>query len=67
MATEFSKVLEGNKVSQSTIQNLSAVWGSKMTKRTFDMESYLKGISDIEERVMNAKEVMEAAEAEYDY
>jgi len=66
VATEFSKQLEGNRVSQSTIQNLSTNWISRVTKKTFNIETYLKEISDIEDRVLNAKEAVEAEE-EFDY
>jgi hypothetical protein len=62
VATEFSKQLEGNRVSQSKIQNLSTIWISRVTKKTFNIEAYLNEINDIEERVLNAKEVVEQEE-----
>jgi hypothetical protein len=66
VATEFSKLLEGNRVSQSTIQNLSTIWINRVTKKTFNIETYLNEINDIEERVLNAKEVVEEEE-EFEY
>lgn len=66
VATEFSKLLEGNRVSQSTIQNLSTIWINRVTKKTFNIETYLNEINDIEERVLNAKEVDEEEE-EFEY
>ena len=66
VATEFSKLLEGNRVSQSTIQNLSTIWISRATKKTFNVATYLNEIKDIEEKVINAKEVKEEEE-EFEY
>ena len=66
VATEFSKLLEGNRVSQSTIQNLSTIWISRVSKKTFNIETYLNEINDIEGRVLNAKEVVEEEE-EFEY
>ena len=54
VATEFSKLLEGKEVSQSTIQTLAATWADRVTSKAFDVHSYLTQISDIEERVMGA-------------
>lgn len=65
VATEFSKILEGNRVSKSTIQNLSTIWINRVTKKTFNIETYLNEINDIEERVLNAKEVVEEEDFEY--
>jgi hypothetical protein len=62
VATEFSKLLEGNRVSQSTIQNLTTIWINRVTKKTFNIEEYLKEISNIEEQVLTAKEVKEEEE-----
>ena len=66
VATEFSKLLEGTRVSQSTIQNLTTIWISRATKKTFNIETYLKEIINIEEKVLNAKEV-EEEEEEFEY
>jgi hypothetical protein len=54
-ATEFSKQLEDNRVSKSTLQNLPTLWMKKVTKKTFNIRTYLNDIEDIEERVLNAK------------
>lgn len=54
VATEFSKLLEGREVSQSTIQTLAATWADRVTSKAFDVHSYLAQINDIEERVMGA-------------
>jgi hypothetical protein len=62
VATEFSKLLEGNRLSKSTIQNLSTIWMNKVTKKTFNIDTYLKEIHNIEEQVLNAKEVKEEEE-----
>ena len=66
VATEFSKLLEGTRVSQSTIQNLTTIWISRATKKTFNIDTYLKEIINIEEKVLNAKEV-EEEEEEFEY
>jgi hypothetical protein len=66
VATEFSKLLEGKRVSQSNIQNLSSIWISRVTKKTFNIEKYFKEINDIEDRVLSAKEVVEEEE-EFEY
>jgi len=62
VATEFSKLLEGNRVSQSRIQNLPSIWINKVTKKTFNIGTYLNEINDIEERILKAKEVVEEEE-----
>ena len=62
VATEFSKLLEGKRVSQSTMQNLSTIWTNRVTKKTFNLESYLNEIHNIEEEILNAKEVKEEEE-----
>jgi hypothetical protein len=62
VATEFSKLIEGTRVSQSTIQNLSTIWINRVTKKTFNIETYLREINNIEEQVLNAKEVKEEEE-----
>lgn len=54
VATEFSKLLEGKEVSQSTIQTLASTWADRVTSKAFDVHSYLAQISDIEERVLGA-------------
>ncbi len=65
-ATEFSKLFEGKRVSQSTIQNLSTIRINRVTRKTFNIETYIKEIKDIEEHVLNAKEVLEEEE-EFEY
>jgi hypothetical protein len=62
VATDFSKLLEGNKVSESALQNLSAIWINRVTKNTFKIETYLDEIKDIEERVINTKETVKEEE-----
>jgi CRISPR/Cas system-associated protein endoribonuclease Cas2 len=52
VATDFSKLLEGNKVSQSHIQNLGSIWANRVSERSFNIEKYFADLSDIEERIM---------------
>jgi hypothetical protein len=54
-ATEFSKQLEDNRVSKSTLQNLPFLWMKRVTKKTFNIRTYLNEIEDIEKRVLNTK------------
>ncbi len=67
VATEFSQFLEGNSISKSAIQNLSTTWMNRVTKDSFVIENYLKDIKNIEEKILNAKEVKEMEEEEIDY
>ena len=59
IATEFSKLLNGGKISQVSIQKFATDWVKRVTKKSFNINSYLKDINNAEEKVMNAKEVGE--------
>jgi hypothetical protein len=56
VATEFSKLLEGNRFSRRKIQSLATIWINKVTKKGFDINKYLDKINNIEDEVLNAKE-----------
>jgi hypothetical protein len=62
VATDFSKQLEGSRVSQSTLQALGTEWMDRVTKTNFNIDSYLEKLDGIEERVINAIEVEEMEE-----
>ena len=59
IATEFSKLLNSGKVSQVSIQKFATDWVTRVTKKSFNINSYLKDINNAEEKVMNAKDVVE--------
>jgi hypothetical protein len=62
VATDFSKQLEGSRVSPSTVQTLATEWMERVTKTNFNIHSYLEKLDGIEERVINAIEVEEMEE-----
>lgn len=62
VATDFSKQLEGSRVSQSTLQALGTEWMNRVTKTNFNIDSYLEKLDGIEERVINAIEVEDIEE-----
>jgi hypothetical protein len=62
VSTEFSKLLEGTRVSQSILQSLATQWMNRVTKRKFDLDQYLENLPGLEERVINARETEEIDE-----
>jgi hypothetical protein len=62
VATDASKLLESSRVSQSVVQNLATTWINRVTKQTFHIETYLKEIEHIEQRILMAKEAIEEEE-----
>jgi len=55
VATDFAKLLEGNEIPQSSLQNLPVIWLNKVSKKDFSIEKYLDQIAGIEIQVMTAK------------
>ena len=62
VATDFSKQLEGSRVSPSTVQTLATEWMDRVTKTNFNIHSYLEKLDGIEERIINTIEVEEMEE-----
>jgi hypothetical protein len=55
VATDLSKRLETGRSSQSRMQRRAAHWMHKVTSGSFKMESYLRSLAGIEERVLMAR------------
>jgi len=53
VATDFSKQLEGQKVSQSQIQNLASTWVARVTRNSFVIEKYWADLNGIEDRILS--------------
>ena len=64
VATDFAKLLEGNEIPQSSLQNLPVIWLNKVSKKDFSLEKYLDQIAEIEKQVMTAKSKKEIVEEE---
>ncbi len=62
VATDFSKQLEGSRVSPSTIQTLATEWMNRASRPSFNIHSYLEALEGIEERVIDAVEIEEMDE-----
>ncbi len=62
VATEFSKLLEGSRVSPSTLQTLATQWMNRVTKQQFNLSQYLNNLNGLEERIINARETEEIDE-----
>lgn len=62
VATEFSKLLEGSRVSPSTLQTLATQWMNRVTKQQFNLTQYLNNLNGLEERIINARETEEIDE-----
>jgi hypothetical protein len=62
VATDFSKQLEGSRVSPSTLQTLATEWMNRVTNRNFNVDLYFEKIEGIEERVVNAIEIEDMEE-----
>ncbi len=62
VATDFSKQLEGSRVSPSTLQTLATEWMNRTTHPRFNIHTYLEALEGIEERVINAIEIEDMEE-----
>jgi hypothetical protein len=62
VATDFSKQLEGSRVSPSTLQTLATEWMNRSSRPSFNIHSYLEALEGIEERVIDAVEIEEMDE-----
>jgi hypothetical protein len=62
VATDFSKQLEGSRVSPSTLQTLATEWMNRASSPRFNIHNYLEDMEGIEERVINAIEIEDMEE-----
>jgi hypothetical protein len=62
VATDFSKQLEGSRVSPSTLQTLATEWMNRASRPRFNIHTYLEALEGIEERVIDAVEIEEMDE-----